>query len=230
SQLKLKEAISIQFTLTGHTSHIDSILRGKEAYQLTMNAIISALNLLPKECIHISVMLNRQNYKHLDELVQSFIDRGISKIIFSFPVKQGRAINIWDDIQLSVIEKIQIVNKLEELRKKFKGQIQITYSGFPFEFVNVIKRVKDDLLLKKRLHEEITVLSSGEISYCAFSDTLRECCNSHNFHIRKPTINDSNPFILLVKKNTIDNIEDCSTCKKSFKCPGGCFSKMLTDK
>ena len=206
----VNKKVKIQITLNGATKDIDSRMRGS-GYDATVTSIKKIIELDGKELLYVTTAISKLNYRELEDYTDFLVELGVANIQFSMVNRRGRAVKNWDDLSLSLPEKVTSLLCIEQMKKKYSDHNFIT-SG--------LNRMNDYLVDKKKndceyFTEEICFTSDRGLSICPCISIFCECKNI------EPTY--SGIGTSRTKLEKIDYSE-CKCCKAYSSCMVGCLN------
>lgn len=205
----VNKKIKIQITLNGATESIDSRMRGS-GYDATVASIKKIIELGGKEFLYITTAISKANYRELEEYTDFLVQLGVINIQFSMVNRRGRAIKNWDNLGLSLPEKVTSLLCIEQMKKKYPNHNFVT-SG--------LNRMNDYLVDEKKndceyFTEEICFTADSTLSICPCILIFCECKNI------EPTYNGIG--ILQTNLEKID-YDECRCCEAYSSCLIGCL-------
>lgn len=209
-QLIIKNKVELQVTLTGHNSAVDNLIRG-QIFDRTINTIERFIELGGSELLTISIALGKCNIKHIEDIILFCIGLKVKKLVFSFILKQGRALDNWEQFALSDYEKIRVIKTLAFYQNKFISKVKISTSGLK-QYVNSILDHQEDFSCSQ-VSEEIIVYPDGHISLCPKLLVYLDCIQ-YNLCIED---------IRVVTYVPLCYSEKCAKCESQSRCAMTCL-------
>jgi radical SAM protein with 4Fe4S-binding SPASM domain len=115
----------IQISLDSTKKEVNDFIRGKNAFDRTINGIKHLLDRGMGKNVRISFTANKYNVSDAKAMVDFCLEKKLGEIIFSKVYKQGRAAAVWDTLKLSLKEAIKFQKFVFNTRKRLKGTLEV---------------------------------------------------------------------------------------------------------
>ena len=163
--------IKTQISLIGHNETIDSCVRGG-IYKKTIENIKILVALGAGDLITVSVAICAFNAEWIEEIIMLCTRLKVNTVMFTFVQKQGSAIDVWDELQLTNYQKLNLMREIYQQKLKYGNLINITTSGFKQHFAPTIQNQKFDC---SKLSQEIYLSFTNKVSLCPKLTKFSEC-------------------------------------------------------
>lgn len=230
---KIKNYVDfIQISLDGIEEHHD-ILRGREG---SFNKAIKAINVATEAGIKtgICMTINKYNIEDIDWVMKFALEKKVYKLRISPFVAAGKAINSYSEWIIPHEDLKRIYERLTEYRIKYRSKLLFDFRDelYGNAFLGCIgqkSNENNEYLLCAAGRSLFYINAEGYITPCNFIDNPKYYVGN----IKKDNIQriweDSELFNSL-RNLKVNDIENCSTCKRKMRCGGGlrCNALMTT--
>lgn len=179
--------------------HSDSSLHEKiTQIPNSLKHTISSIKNLKSMGIEIKVhlVLNRYNINNISQIIDFFIDIGVSEVRLLRLVRTGNAKKNWKEVGVDYEVQNRIIEEIFQKKEKYK--VKVTFSGFPSM---TPCRPEDDAIKCQAATKLFYITYSGDIYPCA--------CTMNVSKFRIGNISHQENFIEYQKKHTQDHNEEC---------------------
>jgi len=210
--------IYFKFTVDGYDSPTNDLLRGKNSYKITSNAIKLLVANGFQDRIKVRCNLHLGNYKDMCLIASRLKDMGVSKIDFSLIFNLGRAINT------EIIDRFKHADVVEEIEQNIAAIARdlniipifdsVPTMSCPYEIPESPLTLRID--------------TQGNIYPCSLIVDSRFSLG--NIHLTSAASLKSN--ILDFSAYTItrqSKMNECQSCVYKFACHGGCVGLSLAN-
>ncbi len=205
--------INLQVTLNGHNNTIDAVIRGAGAFEQTSKNIIRIIEKGGNELINISCTLHNMNIEFIEDFILYCKKKlKVKAVQFAFVGRVGRALEIWDRLKISYTKKVEAINKLVELQKKYQNEIQISFSGMT-QFIQDMNVRGDREISCNDYTQELQINADSSAETCPKFSKYLNCIESKGIHWK-----DMYEYNFNID---IDKHQKCETCDGQ----GGCIIK-----
>jgi SynChlorMet cassette radical SAM/SPASM protein ScmE len=218
----------IQVSLDGAEAAVHDVLRGQGAFAM----LCKGIDRLVRHAIpfHFFVVVNRLNFRHLEEIVRFALDAGARQVAFSTLLPLGRALQDLDALMLSYAEQKQTEETLRRLRHKYPQAVGGTLVQ-TIEWMDGIANLTGE----KTAPVQANRISScgGSVSECAIRPEgwVIPCDRLWDYtvgNVRQSSFQDiwlhAEGFRKFRKRfaQRMDDFEECRGCLFTDICRGGC--------
>ncbi|MCD6247567.1 MAG: radical SAM protein [Candidatus Diapherotrites archaeon] len=116
-----------KFTINGHKAKIhDFLTQVPGSFEQTITGLknVKALG----RTVEVNILINKQNYKFLPQMVKFFIDLGISQFTLIFPSYIGNALVYKDDVVVTLSEAVPYVKEAIDIIEDYELDKAVTVS------------------------------------------------------------------------------------------------------
>jgi SynChlorMet cassette radical SAM/SPASM protein ScmE len=218
----------IQVSLDGADAAVHDRLRGRGAFAMLRKGI----DRLSHHAIpfHFFVVVNRFNFRHLEDIVRFAVDAGAASTAFSAMLPLGGALESLDVLQLSHMQQKETDRELRRLKRKYPRTVGGTLLQ-TIAWMDQITRLEGN---KERPRRANRITScGGSVSECAIRPEgwVIPCDRLWNYavgHVKQSRFQDiwlySEGFRRFRKRYVLrmDDFEECRDCLFTDVCKGGC--------
>jgi len=211
----IKNKVKIQITLNGPNEEVDSRIRGG-GFSKTISTIVKIIKNCGRDLLIVTTTINKSNMDYLEEIIKKCIELGVKVIQFTFVYDEGRAVTNWSDLELTIINKIKIIENLGIWAEKYRDSISVKTSGMR-QFIQYIEPIKCEFSCDE-LTEEITIKINGKSSMCPKIEQYIKCRG-----IEEQKWEDN-----LEKDNIFEYsvFESCQKCENNRSCLVSCMKSV----
>lgn len=203
--------VFIQISVDGLTKEVYEQQRGVETFDKFKNAIdlISNSNIRNK---FARTCITALNYKQTSDIYAYLADRNI-RPSFLFATRQGNAIENWDSLELSVVQKLHVINELVRMDQKYGIGISIPMPVSKCNF-------SEECIIRS-----LAIDTQGYVTPCQLyynkpignllTDSLSDIDNSPILAARKR--------LAQQRKQRLGNSKECLACGLKKNCGYGCI-------
>jgi radical SAM protein with 4Fe4S-binding SPASM domain len=209
--------MTLQVSLDSTQEVVNDKIRGKGAFKKTIKGIENLLDRGLEKKTRISFTANKLNVSEVDTMIDFCLNKGIGEVIFSKVYQQGRAVQVWDTVGLSLEEAVQFQKKVYKARKKLRGTLEV---------IEIEDKAAPAVGAKVRIcnmGQELRIDSAGNVYPCQlFDGTDAIIGNITEEDIQ--SIREGKKFLEIRKKvcSRVDTIPECRTCIWRNMCGAGC--------
>ena len=166
-RLKNYKINTLRFNLQSYDKEIHNYLTNSLSFENTLKSIKRAINIGLRCEIHLIPL--KQNFLHLEEIINFLKKINISKVKILRLVKHGRAEANYKKIGIEYSELFLLIGKILELKKKYKKFIEI---GSAFRLLNFIetKKLCEECQIGKN---KLTITSNAMVFPCVSTKNLK---------------------------------------------------------
>jgi SynChlorMet cassette radical SAM/SPASM protein ScmE len=152
----------VQVSLDGPNARVHDTLRGTGSFAM----LVKGIDLLRRYQLpfHFFVVVNRINFRHLEEIVHFARDCGANRAAFSALLPQGSALNHLDELMLTFQEQKQAETELRRLKRDYPRWV----GGTLLQSIDWMDTLQD-LSRKKQQPRKANRITScgGSVTECA---------------------------------------------------------------
>lgn len=204
--------VHIQITLNGSCERIDSRTRNI-GFDKTVRTIKKVIASGGKEELTVTNAISKKNQTDIEKYMELMDDIGVGAVQFTFVYDKGRASDKWDEWCLSLPDKIRILEKIFELKEKYK-KILIRTSGMKPSNPYL---VDEDFSDCRYLTEEVSFFSTGEVMLCPNLKHYQECLRMNAKIYKKEGLSSLETRYMHDSK--------CDFCVEKHVCAIGCVER-----
>lgn len=206
----IRKGIKTQITLNGPTKQIDAQMRGN-GFDATVASIQEMVALGGIDLLYITTAISKLNYQSLEEYTKFLKSLGVKNIQFSMVNRRGRAVENWNELELTLPEKITALLEVEKIKQKY-SDVNIITSG--------LSRMNDYLVDDARgdceyYTEEVCFNVNGDISICPCIQLFCDCTKCNSIYLGQ-----GESMTQFLESNS----EKCRTCPVYSSCMAGCLN------
>ncbi|MBQ4047986.1 MAG: radical SAM protein [Clostridia bacterium] len=203
----------VQISLDGMTPEVHDLQRGHGAFVRTMGNI-QRLRDIAYPNVMLRMAVNRHNVRELDEILR-FAQKIQWIVTFIFVQKLGNAVENWDDLELSVQEKLDAAEKIEHFYEGCSYSASVPSPLYTCSLCN----------LESKDERQYSVRTDGKVVLCSpltdmpLGDLNVETLSDLNQK-------DVSEYIRLVDKRREYLLQGvCKNCVVKDVCTQGCFGR-----
>ncbi len=208
--------IHIQITLNGTNKSVDEQIRG-DGFEKTVEAIKHFDALHASSLLNITMTLCKQNYHQIEEMAEFSCKMHINKLIYSFVYKKGRAVVNWEDLKLTIPEKIDCLIRVAKLQSQYFSRLDIRTSAFK-QLARALEQVEpEENYSCSDLAETISIDNNLNVHLCSQIDRYLTCQS-----IKPVQLRDLLNHQIVVPLQLKD--DKCYDCNAKTACIVGCLN------
>ena len=198
----------VQVSLDGHDEKTNAVIRGSNNYIKAVDTIKRLTSGINKPIVKL--VLSQLNYHGVEEFVKMVAGFSCTPD-FAYVTKIGNAVDGYDDISLSAVEKVSIINHIGYLSEKYKVDITLPTcaNGCPLydaaSPVNVLIKPDGSLHPCQQLYDE-------------------EFCFGNILEFDEDEVTDRLSKIQAIANNRLQTIYNCTRCINRSICKKGCMA------
>ncbi|MGC8573651.1 MAG: radical SAM protein [Caldisphaera sp.] len=225
--LKKSKINEVQVSIDGPNESINSIIRGKNNFNLAVNGV---KNLIKAEIpTSISYVITEHNKDYIEEMISLAENLGVKSINFSPVQIFGRA--KLNNLLLKRNSAIEAYKKIKEIKDNHK--IKITTNGFRFYLNNIYdvylslkNKVKANYYSCPAGRSRFVIDANGDIYGCELLiNPMFKEGNAIKNDLKDIWKNKFKTF----RKDWWLNLNDCKQCSISSLCQGGCLARTINN-
>lgn len=224
--------INIQISLDGMSEKSDDSIRGKGHFK-KVTQIIQNLSTTGYHNCDLKMTINQVNYTEIEDFIDFSLQNNCIPRL-SFLLREGNAISNWNTLDLSLEQKIVIINRITKILIAKTDKLKSINKNIKIEDL-LPSVVRNCPLLDEEIEPSVAIKPTGEVQPCqALYNSFFSIGNIHEKPITYILDSKKNPKLSLVRsflhsRKDLLKANKCHGCILQYKCNTGCLAQAISD-